>query len=304
MWTKIKRVFRSGFVSFWRNGVISAASILTLTITLMVIGSLLLASAYLNSTLETVKNNVDISVSFKVDTSENEVLNLKNTLATLPEVKEIEYVSREQELADFQERHKDNSLLIQSLSEVGNPFGARLNIKADDPSQYESLAHLLTTTNDDSSINHDIIDQVTFKKDVVDRLIVLIGAVKKVGFAVSMILIFMSILVTFNTISLTIYSSREEISVMKLVGASNNYVSGPFVVEGIIAGIISVFISVGLLYPLVLWVKNTTSGVYGGINMVAYYVDNFIEIFLVLLVAGILLGIISSLLAIRRYLKQ
>jgi len=304
MWTKIKRVFRSGFVSFWRNGVISAASILTLTITLMVIGSLLLASAYLNSTLETVKNNVDISVSFKVDASESEVLNLKNTLATLPEVKEVEYVSREQELADFQERHKDNSLLIQSLSEVGNPFGARLNIKADDPSQYESIARLLTSTNDDSSINQDIIDQVTFKKDVVDRLIVLIGAVKKVGFAVSMILIFMSILVTFNTISLTIYSSREEISVMKLVGASNNYVSGPFVVEGIIAGIISVFISVGLLYPLALWVKNTTSGVYGGINMVAYYVDNFIEIFLVLLVAGILLGIISSLLAIRRYLKR
>lgn len=303
MWTKLKRVFRSGFIGFWRNGVVSAASILTLTVTLTVIGSLLLASAYLNASLETIKNNVDISVSFKTDAPESEILNLKNTVASLPEVKDIEYVSRDQELADFRERHKDNALLVRSLDEVGNPFGARLNIKAKDPSQYESIARFLNSASEDSALNRDIIDQTTFKKDIVDRLIGLIGAIKKIGFVVSMVLIFMSILVTFNTLSLAIYTSREEISVMKLVGASNNYVSGPFVVEGIIAGIISVFISVGVLYPLVLWVKNATEGVYGGINMVAYYVDNFIEIFLVLLLAGLLLGVISSFLAIRRYLK-
>jgi len=303
MWTKIKRVFRSGFVGFWRNGVVSAASILTLTVTLTVIGSLLLASAYLNASLETIKNNVDISVSFKTDAPEGEILSLKNTIESLPEVKDIEYISRDQELADFRERHKDNALLVRSLDEVGNPFGARLNIKAKDPSQYESIARFLGASAEDSSLNRDIIDQTTFKKDIVDRLIGLIGAIKKIGFVISMVLIFMSILVTFNTLSLAIYTSREEISVMKLVGASNNYVSGPFVVEGIIAGIISVFISIGILYPLVLWVKNATEGVYGGINMVAYYVDNFIEIFLVLLVAGLLLGVISSFLAIRRYLK-
>jgi len=303
MWTKLKRVFRSGFVGFWRNGVVSAASILTLTVTLMVIGSLILSSAYLNAYLETVKNNVDISVSFKIDASESDILTLKNTIASLSEVKGIEYLSRDQELSAFRERHKDNALLIKSLDEVGNPFGARLNIKAKDPSQYESIARFLDSSSGDTSINRDVIDQITFKKDIVDRLIALISTIKKIGFAVSMILIFMSILVTFNTLSLAIYTSREEISVMKLVGASDNYVSGPFVVEGIIAGIVSTFISVSLLYPLVLWVKNATEQLYGGINMVAYYVDNFIEIFFVLFFAGIVLGIISSFLAIRRYLK-
>jgi cell division transport system permease protein len=303
MWTKLKRVFKSGFVGFWRNGVVSAASILTLTVTLVVIGSLILASAYLNASLETVKNNVDISVSFKTDASENEVLSLKNTLASLSEVKVVEYISRDQELADFRERHKDNALLIKSLDEVGNPFGARLNIKAKDPSQYESIARFLNSSAENSTLNRDIIDQTTFKKDIVDRLVTLIATIKKIGFAISMILIFMSILVTFNTLSLAIYTSREEISVMKLVGASDNYVSGPFVIEGIIAGVISVFISIGLLYPLVLWIKSATEGVYGGINMVAYYIDNFVEIFLILLLAGIGLGIIASLLAIRRYLK-
>jgi len=303
MWFKLKRVFRSGFVGFWRNGVVSAASILTLTVTLIVIGSLFLASAYLNASLETIKNNVDISVSFKVDASEKDVLTLKNIITSLPEVKNIEYISREQELSDFRERHKDNALLVRSLDEIGNPFGARLNIKAKDPTQYESIARFLDSSTGNSELNRDIIDQVAFKKDIVDRLISLINAIKKIGFVVSLVLVFMSILVTFNTLSLTIYSSREEISVMKLVGASDNYVSGPFVVEGIIAGVVSAFISIGVLYPLVIWIKSATEGLYGGINMVAYYIDNFIQIFFALIVIGLILGIISSLLAIRRYLK-
>jgi len=302
VWTKIKRVFRSGFVGFWRNGVVSAASILVMTVTLAVIGTLLLASAYLTSSLDTLKSKVDISVSFKTTAPESDILSLKNTLGTLPEIKEIQYISRDQELADFRDRHKDNALLVQSLDEVGNPFGARLNVMAKDPSQYESIAKFLDPNSGDSSLNRDIIDQVTYKKDIVDRLMVLISASRKVGFAISMILIFMSILVTFNTVSLAIYTSREEISVMRLVGASDNYVSGPFIVEGVISGIISAFISIALLYPLALWVKSTTVGVYGGINMMAYYIDNFVEIFLVLVIAGILLGVISSILAVRRYL--
>lgn len=302
IWTKTKRVFRSGFVGFWRNGVVSAASILVVTVTLVVIGSLLLASAYLNSTLNNLKSKVDISVSFKTDARESDVLSLKNTLATLPEIKNVDYLSRDQELADFKERHKDNALLVQSLDEVGNPFGARLNIMAKDPSQYDSIARFLDPSAGDSSFNRDIIDQVTYKKDIVDRLLIFISASKKAGFAIAMILIFMSILVTFNTVSLAIYTSREEISVMKLVGASDNYVSGPFIVEGIIAGAISSFIGIALLYPVALWVKNTTMGVYGGINLVAYYVDNFAQIFLTLLAAGVILGAIASILAVRRYL--
>ena len=300
--TKIKRVFRSGFVGFWRNGVVSAASILVVTVTLMVIGALLLGSAYLRASLDTLKSKVDISVSFKDTASEADVLSLKNTISTLPEVKSVEYISRDQELADFKERHKDNALMTQSLNEVANPFGARLNIAAKDTMQYESIARFLDPNTSDSSINRDIIDKVTYKKDIVDRLTVLISTVKTVGFAVSMILIFMSILVTFNTVSLAIYTSREEISVMKLVGASNNYVSGPFIVEGVIAGTISAFIAIAFLYPLALWVKSTTAGVYGGINMSAYYIENFAQIFLVLFIAGILLGVISSILAVRRYL--
>ena len=126
---------------------------------------------------------------------------------------------------------------------------------------------------------------------------------RQIGLAASALLILMSILVTFNTISLTIYTAREEISVMRLVGADNSYIRGPFIVEGIIAGGLAALIAIILLYPSVLWVRSTTAGVYGGINLVSYYISHFGFLFLLLLGSGIILGTVSSFLAIGRYLK-
>lgn len=303
-WIKVKRISRSGFVNFWRNGVVSVASIFVMTTTLLVIGSLILASAFLSSSLNNIKNKFDISVSFKVDIPETDVLHLKDLTEKLPEVSSVSYVSREQELANFSERHKDNSLIIQSINEVGNPFGARLNIQAKDPSQYESIASFLSNSDRSSGFDKAIIDQVTFKKDIVDRLVYIIAAIQKIGLVASIALILMSILVTFNTISLTIYSTREEIGVMRLVGASNNFVRGPFMIEGMIAGAISSIIALGIMYPITLWLKSATEGVYGGINLASYYASNFIQIFFILLISGIILGFISSYLAIARYLKN
>lgn len=300
-WTNIKRVFRSGFISFWRNGVISIASILVMTVTLVVLGSLVLSSAFLNASLNNFKDKVDITVSFKPDADDNDILNIKNAVTAMPEVKSIEYVSKDKALADFRETHKDNGVILQSLDELGNPFGVSLNIKAKDPTQYENISTFLTEK--DKTSSGSLIDQITFKKDIIDRLVRIINSSKRVAMVISLTLIFMSILVTFNTISLAIYTTREEISVMKLVGAGDNYVRGPFVVEGIISGVISAFVAITLLYPAAMWITSLTAGVYGGINLVGYYADYFARIFLILLGSGIFLGMVSSYFAIRKYLK-
>ena len=134
IWLNLKRIIRSGFIGFWRSGYVSIASVLVLAVTLFFVGALMLSSAFLNSALESVKERVDISVSFKLDAPEKEILALKSSLELLPEITTVTYTSREKELANFQIRHRDNTLLIQSLSEVGNPFGARLSITASDPS--------------------------------------------------------------------------------------------------------------------------------------------------------------------------
>ena len=299
----IKRIIRAGFIGFWRSSYVSIASVLVLTVTLFVIGALMLSAAFLESTLTSIQERVDISVSFKLDAPESEIKALQTSLELLPEVSQVTYASREQELADFQARHRDNSLLVQSLNEVGNPFGARLSILATDPSQYEVIARFLEKNNQDSVLSEPIIDQISFKRDIVDKLFGLISTSRTVGLFISVLLICLSILVTFTTISLAIYISREEISVMRLVGADNFYIRGPFLVQGVIAGVISSFIAITLLYPSVIWVRNTTVNVYGGINLVSYFIDNFAKVFLTLLISGIILGIISSFLAVRKYLK-
>ncbi len=302
MLTNLKRVIRAGSINFWRNSAVAMASIFVLTVTLLVIGSLYLGSVFLNSTLESIRDRVDISVTFKTDTPETKVLALKKDLELLPEVREVTYASREQELADFRERHQDNALLIQSLEEVGNPFGSRLSILATDPAQYDSVARFLSNYNEQVA-SSGIIDQISFKKDIIQKLLSIINTSQTVGIAISGLLVLMSILVTFNTISLTIYIAREEISVMRLVGADNSYIRGPFIVEGVIAGIVASFVSIILLYPSVLWVRSTTAGVYGGIDLVSFYISHFGLLFLILLGSGIILGTVSSFLAIGRYLK-
>lgn len=303
MFINLKRVIRSGSLNFWRNGSVALASILVLTTTLLVIGSLYLGSAFLTSTLASIRDRVDISVAFKTEAEESAVLALKKDLEQLPEVKTVTYSSREQELADFRKRHEDNALLIQSLEEVGNPFGARLSILAINPAQYDSISRFLSNYNENAGVTGGIIDQISFKKDIIAKLLAIISTSQTIGLAISALLILLSILVTVNTISLTIYIAREEISVMRLVGANNSYIRGPFIVEGVIAGGIASFISIVLLYPSVLWVRNLTAGVYGGIDLVSFYISHFGILFLILLGSGIILGTVSSFLAIGRYLK-
>lgn len=303
LWISIKRVSRGGFINFFRNGTVSLAAVLTLSVTLFVMGALILGGSYLKDILNDIQDKVDIAIAFKLDSEESEILKIKTDLSLIPGVKEVTYSSREDELESFRERHKDNALLIQSLDEVGNPFGARLNVKAIDPTHYESVAKFLQSDSGLSSGASSIIDNISFKKDIVDRLIGVISSSRKVGVIISIILMLLSVLVTINTISLTIYTSREEISLMRLVGASDSYVQGPFIVEGIISGLISSFVAMILLYPSVIWIKQTTAGVYGGVNLLSYYISDFAILFLILIFAGVVLSAFSSYIAIRKYLK-
>lgn len=303
LWTNIKRVLKLGLVNFGRNGLVSVSSVLAMTITLFVIGSLYLGGNFLTSALTEVKNKMDISVSFKTDAPETEVLALKKNLELLPEVKQVSYSSREDELLAFRERHKDNETIVQALDEVDNPFGARLNIQAVDPTQFDKITNFINGKNSPANGGSSIIDQISYKKDVVNKLTSLINTSKKLGLAIALVLALLSIFAVFNTISLAIYTSREEISVMRLVGASGAYVKGPFMVEGMIAGFVASLLSLGLLYPAVLWVRGATVNVYGGINLVSFYFNNFGKIFLLLVGSGVILGFLASFWAARRYAK-
>jgi len=304
---KVKRVITAGFFSFWRNGFVSLSSILVMMVTLFVIGSTIFSGAILSSTLEELRDKVDVNVYLVRTANENDILQLKKGLEQLPEVAPpVVYVSSDEALAGFKKRHENDQITLQALDELGvNPLGATLNIKAKDPSQYESIAQFLQSPSTLSVSGTNIIDKVNYyqNKVAIDRLTHIINSANRLGFILTIFLIIISVLITFNTLRLVIYMSREEISVMRLVGASTTYIRGPFFVAGAIYGFISAIITLILFYPITIWLGAKTSDFFVGFNVFHYYTSHFGQIFLIIVGSGILIGSISSYLATHKYLK-
>ena len=304
--TKLKRVVVSGYRNFTRSGFTSVASILIMTITLFVITSLIFIQAGLNSSLNNIKDKVDVTVYFLPDADEASIDGVNEALEKLPEVKEVSYTSQEEALVEFKEKHSNDYLTLQALDELDeNPLGASLNIKAKDPSQYESISKYFES---DSSLSRGaltVIDKIDYhqNKIVIDRLTSIIKGAQRLGFVVSLILILISLLITFNTIRLIIYMSREEINVMKLVGAGGRYIRGPFVVSGVLVGIVASVLTTIIFIPVSIWLGNQMTD-FIGINLYTYYKANFFQLFIIMLGSGVAIGAISSVFAIHRYLRK
>jgi cell division transport system permease protein len=304
--TAIRRVLVSGAKHFTRSGVVSAATVLVMTVTLGIIGGMIFVSAILSSTLHAIEDKVDVNVYFVTTADQADIDALAGKLRQLPEVQTVTYTSREGALAQFRARHENDQLTLQALDELGdNPLGASLAVKAKDPSQYQAIADLLS---DDSALTEggsSIIDRVNYyqNKTVIDRLTAAIRATENAGAAIIVLFAIASAVIAIATIRIAIYASRDEIGVMRLVGASNWYIRGPFIVAGMIAGALAALIALLLFYPATWYAGSSLENWLGGFNLFTYYLRNFAWIFLVLLFTGIALGGLASFLAVRRYLK-
>lgn len=302
----IRRIVRGGFLNFVRNSFVSLSSVLVMTITLCVISLIIFSQAVLNYSLSELKDKVDVTVFFTTNAPESEILSLKEQLEKLPEVASVDYISSEQALENFKKRHEDDYLTLQALEELdGNPLGATLNIQAIDAAEYEEIANFFEDGDILESNQKVIIEKVNYfqNKLVIERLISITEGARKLGIAVTLILVLISVVITFNTLRLTIYISRDEIAVMRVVGAENHYIRGPFMVEGMIYGFISALITMIIFYPISLWLgANMTE--FLGINLYTYYLSNFFQLLIITSISGMLLGVISSFLATRTYLKK
>lgn len=316
IFTTLKRIARTGFVNFWRNGLLSFSAIIVITLSLCAIGSILLTSAFGRALIADVQEKVDINVYFSISANENDILAFEKEIKSLPEVSETIYISRDEVLNNFKDKWQDNALIMQGLEEIGdNPFPATLNIKAKDPGQYGSIATFLQNKNPMDSLGVPLINKVNYQENklIIDRLSRIIPIVEKSGMIIALILVVVAIIVVWNTIRLIIFTAKEEIAVMKLVGASNIYVRGPMVVSGIMYGIIGGIITLVLMAVFVYWIDTAVLRFAGVavasdfslvVNVLSsYFNKNFSHIFLIIMGAGIILGGISSYIATRRYLK-
>ncbi len=301
-----KRTILAGLRGFYRNKTVSLSSIFILTITLSIVTSFYLFGAVFDYTLEQVKEKVDVRVYFTTDATEEQATEIKAKLLGLSDVKSVTYISKEQALLDFKKKHEGDQLTLQALDELGNnPFGASLSVIAKDTSRYQAIADQLSDGSGLLGDSKGIIDKVNYYqiKDSIDKLNNIIEWTNTVGFWLSIVFVLMSCMIVYNTIRLAIFVYRDEIAVMKLVGASNMFIRGPFIVESFLYAIVATVTTLIIFFPATIWVTRKTVFFFEGLNINAFYLSHFFELALTLLAFGSVLTVVSSFLAVRKYLK-
>ena len=303
-WTNIKRVTRYGLVGFIRNGFVSLAAVFIMMITLFTILWVLMIGAGFQSALHWLTEQVDVTVYFTTDASQAQIEQVRKQVVALHEVASSVLISREDALARFKERHANDQVTMEALAELGdNPLGAALEVRAKETSQYASIAKNLSDFQKNTSASG--IDKINYQQNehAITQMTSFIDALRVFGLTAGLILAAAALLISFNTIRLAIYTSRDEIGIMNLVGAGTWFVRGPFLVSGILYGLCGGLITLLLSYPLALALGPGSEGFFPNFNIFTYYTGNFALLLLVVMGGGILLGALSSYLAVRRYLK-
>jgi cell division transport system permease protein len=302
MFTIISRIFHFGFKNFWRNGWLTTITVVIMTLALLVFSWLIFFGVVTSRAAASIEDKIDISVYFNTNTSEDEILNIQQSLESLSQVQSVDYVSRDQALATFKQNHAADQTITQAVSELdSNPLEASLNIKAKNPSEYGAIADYLN-----SGDLSQYIDSVSYTQNqsIIDRLAHIVKTVEVGGVVVMIVFALLAGLVVFNTIRLAIYANREEIGIMRVVGASNALVRGPYVVEGMLCGAISAIVALVISAPILYAVNPYLNIFIPGMNLFQYFLSHAVALFVYLLLFGIALGGASSFIAVRRYLKN
>ncbi|MFA7201930.1 MAG: permease-like cell division protein FtsX [Candidatus Paceibacterota bacterium] len=302
MFTTLSRILKYGVQNFTRNAWLSTATVLVMVLSLLAFAGLNLFNVTTQTVIGSVQDKIDISVFFKGSTAEDDVLRIKSTLESLPEVKAVEYVSKDKALEIFKEKHQGDETISQAIEQLNqNPLLASLNIKARNTSEYGVIDQYLKN----DSIN-PFMERVTYSQNqtVIERLNKILNTAETGGLALTIFMSLVAVLITFNTIRLAIYSNRESITIMRLVGGSNYFTRGPFLVEGVLYGVLSAIISMLLVMPVVYFLSPYGTVLVPELNIWGYFTSHLIGLFLYQLLFGVLLGLISSFFAIQKYLRE
>lgn len=304
MFTSFKRVLKFGWQGFTRNKGLSFQVVFIMGVAVFLITSFFLAKGTAGFLMTEVQKRVDLSVYFKDDVTEDEVLQVKEELSQFAEeIQAIDYISKERAQAIFQEDHQGDALWLEALEEVeGNPLPASLNIKANQPAHYAKISSFL-----EMSDFSDLIDRISYNQAknqrAIERLFDLNTSMKIGGIVFILVVAILIVLITSNIIKLTIVARKEELTTMRLVGASNWFMKGPFIVQSILYGVFAVVV-VNLLFfgGLHLFDTNIQTWLLR-FDLLGYFQINFLSILLFQFVFIVLLGIFSSLVAVRKYSK-
>lgn len=288
-------------ISFWRNRWLSLAATLIMILTLFTVTVFTCLLIMISSTTSSLRQKVDISAYFNESTSNEQIFTIQNILLSRSDVKSVDYISKEKALEVWKEQNSENTQLRDIISSDYNPLPRSLEIKTNNPEQLEAVYDFLNSTD-----YQPLIKEISYRKnkDLVDRLIRITTFVKYFGWSLSLIFVVISVLIIYNTIRLTIFARSSEIEIMKLVGASDWYVQGPFVLEGSFYGILAAIIS-SIIICLLLRFSLPAAANYLGADSAKALSSNisYFATVILQLVIGITLGIFCSVVAVKKHLE-
>ncbi|OGF27149.1 hypothetical protein A2331_00140 [Candidatus Falkowbacteria bacterium RIFOXYB2_FULL_34_18] len=302
MFISFYRVLKFSFQDVYRNIWLSLVTVIILILALFTVNMLLIVKVIGDTAVDAIKEKIDINLFLNNDSEENEILALKAQIGGFSEVREVTYVSKSEALEKFKENHKDNPEILEALRELGkNPLTPTLVIKPNNLDEFDMLINRI------NSIDSDMIESRNFTnyKVLLDKINVITKKVTDAGLFLSSIFVFISILVVFNSIRISIYTHKREIAIMKLVGASNWFIQLPFLISGWFYTLIGVGFVMIVFYPFLTLLQPYLEAFFVGYNidLVSYFYTNAFTIFgAEFMVAGFI-NMLASLLAVRKYSK-
>lgn len=306
-WITFGRVLHTGVVNFIRNASLAIAAMAVMVVTLTIVLFSLITNATLTNTIDDIASKVDVSVFLKDSVTEAQGKELTAKIKQQPSVQSVEYLSKEQALAAYVKQNANNQALSAAATLSNNPIPATIHVKPKELKQLGALKNYLTSpanlalqTEGSPSYSGD-------RQKAIDNITKATEALRMIGFIAVIVFAVVSALIIFNTIQMAIFNRRDEIQIMRLLGASSSYIRGPFIVESIIYGVLSAVISVLII--------NATFAASSGalqasslglldINYASqYFTDHFLRFLGMQIGVGVLIGAVSSFIATRRYLK-
>lgn len=302
------RIVRTGIANFFRNASLAVAAMAVMVVTLTIVLFSVDTSATLNHTIAQFADKINISIYLNDNVAAAQRNALMQSLRGLPQVKGVSYVSKDQALATYKAANASNKNLLVAINETGNPLPASIEVDPVDPSKIDQIQQILdlpaTKTLEDPQAGTSYSGN---RKQAIDSIARAASILKRVGVVAVIIFAAVSMLIIFNTIQMAIFNRRDEITIMRLLGASTSFIRGPFVVESILYGVISALVSVGILDVLFVVASNALQASSLGLLDISYASSYFYNHFFLLLTlqlaTGIVIGAVSSTIATRRYLK-
>lgn len=300
------RVIKAGIQNLVRNVTLAIAAIAVMSITLTTVMFLFIVNATFDNTVKQITSKIDISVYLQDSVTTAQTDKLIGQIKGLSEVQSVQYISKQKALELYEQQNSGNTTLQSAIQETNNPLPATIIIKPNSPSQLEQIKHLLNEPSvlalqsDPSSYSGEL-------ETAINKIARTTVVFREIGITGIIVFALVSILIIFNTIRMAIFNRRDELTIMRLLGASTWYIRGPYVFESIIYGIISALISVFVVNTIFFTISNAFQANSLGLLDIGYatqfFKDNFWIILLIQLALGILIGAVSSALATRRYLK-